>query len=66
MEVDFKIYFDAPDFDETEGIIYTAKFILGNIEWDESDKSYLDVLLYAFADKEAEFSFPALADPDSY
>ena len=65
LEVDFKLVFsEANEFSAIKDTVYTAKFTIGNIEWDLENWTGMEI--YALGDKEYNFSLPKLLNPTPY
>ena len=44
LELSFKLRFaDAPEFDYFDDTVFTAKFLVGTLAWDDSVSNYTDV-----------------------
>ena len=67
LEIDFKIKFDdAETYTEPDQIVSTARFNIGNIEWDDTQSNYQDMVLYAYGDKELVINLPQLVGHEHY
>ena len=63
LEIDFKVLFnEASQFTEASNQVYTARFTLGDIQWDEADSNYEGLVFYALGDKEVPIYYPALVN----
>ena len=61
------LFNDASQFTEATSQVFTARFNLGDIQWDATESNYEEnMVLYAMGNKEVHIYYPTLVHHHAY